>query len=96
MHGVDEKIDEDVLRWFGHVERIENNRIAKRVYVGESPGILSVGRPWKRWNDTAKDCLKKRGLDATKATRMVHDKSVWEGFVGGNAFGVACGMNSLP
>ena len=31
--GVDEKIDEDVLRWFGHVERIENDRIAKKVYV---------------------------------------------------------------
>ena len=29
--GVDEKIDEGVLRWFGHVERMENDRIAKRV-----------------------------------------------------------------
>ena len=32
--GVDEKI-EDVLRSSGHVERMENNRIAKRVYEGE-------------------------------------------------------------
>ena len=31
--GVDEKIDVGVHRWFGHVERMENNRIAKRVYV---------------------------------------------------------------
>ena len=35
MKGVDEKMDEDVLRWFGHVERMENDRITKRVYVGE-------------------------------------------------------------
>ena len=27
--GVDEKINEDVLRLFGHLERIENDRIAK-------------------------------------------------------------------
>ena len=26
--------DEGILRWFGHVERIENDKIAKRVYVG--------------------------------------------------------------
>ena len=33
------KIDEDVLRWFGHVERMENARIAKRFYyVGKSVG----------------------------------------------------------
>ena len=29
--GVDERIDEDVLRWFGLVERMERDRIAKRV-----------------------------------------------------------------
>ena len=28
---VDEKTDEGILRWFGHVERIENDNIAKRV-----------------------------------------------------------------
>ena len=45
---VDEKIEEGVLRWFGHVERMENNRIAKRVCVGECDGSLSVSRPRKR------------------------------------------------
>ena len=33
--GLDERIDESVLRWFGHVERMERDRIAKRIYVGE-------------------------------------------------------------
>ena len=28
--GVDERIDEGVLRWFGHVERVEKDMIAKR------------------------------------------------------------------
>ena len=34
--GVDERIDGDLLWWFGHVER---DRIAKSVYVGESAAI---------------------------------------------------------
>ena len=29
--GQDERIDEGVLSWFGHVERMERNRIAKKV-----------------------------------------------------------------
>ena len=65
------------------------NRIAKSVYVGEFAGSCSVGRPWKRWIDTVKDCLKKRGLDVWQARRIVHDRSLW----GGNVWGIAHGMN---
>ena len=32
---VDERIDEGVHRWFGHVDKMENDSIAKGVYVGE-------------------------------------------------------------
>ena len=42
--GVDEKMDERVLRWFSHVEIMENDSIDKRVYVGECAGSRSVGR----------------------------------------------------
>ena len=47
-NGVDERIDEAALRWFGHVGRMEKERIGKRVYVGECAGVRSVGRPRKR------------------------------------------------
>ena len=57
--GLDERIDEDVLRWFSHVERMEKDRIAKRVYLGECAGSRSAGGPRKRWTDTMKKCLKK-------------------------------------
>ena len=81
--GVDEKIDEGVFRWFGLVERMENDRIAKRVYVGECAGSLSMGRLRKKWIDIVKDCLKKKGLDDRQARRMVHDRNIWRGFVRG-------------
>ena len=53
MKEVDESFDEGVLQRFFHVERMENDRIAERVYVGECTGNRSVGRSRKRWNDTA-------------------------------------------
>ena len=93
--GLDEKTDEGVHRWFGHVERMENDRFANIVYIGECVGSRSVRRPWKRWIDTVKECLRKRGLDVRQARRMVQDRSERREFVRGNAWGgVAREMNS--
>ena len=36
--GLDERIDEGVLQWFSHVERMENDMITKMFYVGECTG----------------------------------------------------------
>ena len=73
--GLDESIDKGFLQWFGHVERMERDRITKRVYVGEC-----AGRPRKRWIDTVKECLEKRGLDVRQARRMVQDRSEFGSF----------------
>ena len=94
--GLDERIDEGVLRSFGHVERMGRDRIVKRVYVGECAGSHSVDRPRKRWNDTVKECLKKRGLDVRQARKKVQDKCEWRRFVRGDEWGVAREMNPLP
>ena len=56
-------------------------------------GSRSAGRPRKRWLDTMKEGLKKRGLDIRQARRMMQDRSEWGGFVRGNAWGVAWRMN---
>ena len=69
---LDERIDEGVLRWFGYVERMERDRIAKRVYVGECAGSRSVGRPQKRWIDSVKERVKK-----SKQGEFVQDRSGW-------------------
>ena len=88
---VDESIAEGVLRWLGHVERMERDMIAKRVYVGESASSRSVVTSWKRWIDTVKECLRKRGLKVRQARRMVQDRIEGREFVGGNTWGVSRG-----
>ena len=52
------------------MERMENDRIAYRVYVGECGDSCSVAMSRKRWIDTVKD-LRKRSLDVRQARRMV-------------------------
>ena len=80
-----ERIDECVLRWFGHMKKMEKDRIPKRVYAGSR----SVGRPRKRWIDIVKECLKKKGLDIRQAKRMVYDRNEWQGFVRRNGRGMS-------
>ena len=53
---LDERIDQGTLRWFGHVERMERDRSAKRVYAGKCAGSRSLDRQRKRWIDTLKEC----------------------------------------
>ena len=72
---------------------MESDRIAKRIYVGECAVSCSVGRLQRRWIDTVEECLKKRGLEVRQARRMVHDRSIWRGFVRGNARCIARRMN---
>ena len=80
MKGLDERIYKDVLQWFGHVESRENYRIAKSLYVRGCTGSCSMGRLWRRWIDTVKDCLKNKkkrfGCQASK------ENGAWWGFVG--------------
>ena len=44
------------------MERMENDMISKRTFLGEDAGTCSVSGSWKRWKDTVKECLRKRDL----------------------------------
>ena len=41
---MDQRIDESILRWFGYIERMGNDRITESVYVGKCVGSRLVGR----------------------------------------------------
>ena len=58
--GVDERNDESIVQWFSHIERMGNDRITIRIYVGKCMGSRSVGRPRKRWIDSVNECLEKK------------------------------------
>ena len=48
---VSQRIDQGILRWFGHVERIRDERMAKRVYESDVRRVRRRGRPKKCWSD---------------------------------------------
>ena len=88
--GAGERIDKGIVQWFGHVERMKNDSIAKRVYVEECAGSRSVGWPQKRCIDTVKDCLKKK---FGKQGKWFMTGVNGEDFLTGNMWDISRGMN---
>jgi hypothetical protein len=39
------KIEKNMLRWFGHVERMDESRLTKEIYEADVGGTAGRGRP---------------------------------------------------
>jgi hypothetical protein len=42
------------MRWAGHVARMGEGRVVRRVLVGKPEGKRPLGRPRRRWEDNIK------------------------------------------
>ena len=56
------RADQRVLRWFGHVERMDEYRMATRVLMAEVSGGRVRGRPRSSWMNAVKVALGNRGM----------------------------------
>merc|ERR1712002_179932 len=75
--GVSERMDQGVLRWFGHVERMGNEWLVKRVYDLEVRGVRRIGRPRKSWMNGVNETLERKGLNIQEAKDSVQDRNGW-------------------
>ena len=66
------------LRWVGHVERMETNRLPKQVFYSElAVGRRPIGRPKKRYKDHVKDTLKRCNIPPNGFERTATDRDEW-------------------
>jgi len=61
-HSAYNEIKKGRLRWLGHVERMSEERVVKRLYQNTPEGSRSVGRPRLRWMDNVREDLRKMGV----------------------------------
>ena len=71
------RIDQDVLMWFGHVEIMGDERMAKRVYESDVKGVRRRGIPRKCWMDGIKEVLARKSLSIQEAKVSVQDRDEW-------------------
>ena len=77
------EIEESRLRWYGHIKRMDDGRMAKRYLEWKPQGRRAVGRPRKRWLDGGGEALERREvlLADVDEERMYEDRDAWSDVV---------------
>lgn len=75
------KIETSRLRWYGHLKRMEEKRIPKRIHEMQMQKRRPRGRPRDRWLKGVEECVMKRGEDWTRVTteRWWEERIKWRG-----------------
>ncbi len=72
-----EWVKRSTLRWFGNIERMENEEFVKRVYLSSGEGRNRRGRPLGRWEDRVKEYVSVRGNGWKWTRRECTDRERW-------------------
>ena len=71
------RADRRALRWFGHVEIMDEYRMARRVLMTEVRGGRVRGRPRLDWMDGVKVALGNRLMTVEAARQCAKDGKEW-------------------
>ena len=75
------RADQRILRWFGHVERIDDHRMARRVLMAAVSAGRVRGRPRLGWMDGVKVALGNRGMTVEASRQCAKDRKAWRALV---------------
>ena len=75
------RADQRVSRWFGHVERMDDCSMARRVLMAEVSEGRVRGRPRLGWIDGVKVALGNRGMTVEAARQCAKDRKEWRALV---------------
>jgi len=67
------------ISWLGHLERMEDDRMSKKIFTQELEGTRRRGRPRKRWKEEVESDLQVLGVGRWR--ELVADMKKWKDIV---------------
>ncbi|XP_031341011.1 uncharacterized protein LOC116169125 [Photinus pyralis] len=71
-------IETQQLRWFGHLNRMDDNIPVKRIWEAKGQGRRGRGRPKRTWNQQVEAVLDTRGKTWMEAKTLSRNKTLWK------------------
>ena len=71
------RAEQSVLRWFGHMERMDEDRMVKKIMRSDAGGARLRGRPRLGWMEGVKRALSERGMSVEQGRMIVRDRNEW-------------------
>ena len=84
---IDEAARQSRLRWWGHVQRMGDDRLPKQILESCVGGKRGRGRPRRRWEDSVGNDLDVRDIGWEEARDLVGDRGRWRRVVKGRVDG---------
>ncbi len=86
--GVVEEVKRQTLKWFGHMERMEESKMTRRMYVSEIEEGNVRGQPPVKWRDRVQEYVRESGerflRNLEQARRECQDRERWKLFCCGH------------
>jgi len=67
------------ISWLGHLERMEEDRVPKKIFNQQLEGTRRRGRPRKRWKEQVEGDLQTLGVRRWR--EIVTDRKKWRGII---------------
>jgi len=78
------------MSWLGHLERMEEDRMPKKIFTQELEGTRRKGRPRKRWKEEVEDL---QVLGVRRWRELVADRKKWKELLDRPKPTVSCSAN---
>ena len=78
-----ERVDQSLLRWFGHMERMDEERMVKRVMNVDVEGNRTRGRPRLGWIEGVRKALRARDMTVEQGRQSALSGREWAAIVRG-------------
>lgn len=76
-----EFIEKRQLSWWGHLQRMKNDRMVKQIWEARLIGRRKRGRPMEKWDSVLGDILERRGKTWNEGKMTARNKNLWREFV---------------